>query len=137
MAKKFKLSVITPDRTFFDGETEQLIVRGTEGYFGVMHDYQPSVIPLEIGSLKIKNEDGTMSLAACSSGIFTMKNSNAKVLLDSAEWIDEIDLERALEAKKRAETRLSQTGNKDIDFMRAKAALKRAINRIKLREIQK
>lgn len=133
MAQKFKVSVITPDRVFFDGETELIILTGTAGMFGVMHDFQPSVIPLSVGSLKIKNEDGSYSVAACGTGLFTVKNSEATVLLDSAEWIDEIDLERALEAKKRAETRLN-SDEKDIDYIRAKAALQRAMNRIRLGE---
>lgn len=136
MAQKFKVSVITPDRVFYEGETELIILTGTEGVFGVMHDFQPSIIPLSIGSLKVKNDDGSYSVAACGSGLFTTKNSNTTVLLDSAEWMDEIDLERAIEAKKRAEGRLN-SGEKDIDFVRAKAALQRALNRIKIGERMK
>lgn len=137
MADKFKISVITPDRVFYDGETELIILTGTAGALAVMNDFQPSVIPLKIGSLKIKNEDGSYSVAACSSGLLTMSPANeATVLLDSAEWIDEIDLERAIDAKKRAENRLS-IESPEIDFVRAKAALQRAINRIKLGETRK
>lgn len=137
MADKFKISVITPDRVFFDGETELIILTGTAGALAVMNDFQPAVIPLKIGSIKIKNADGSYSAAACGSGLLTMSPSNeAAVLLDSAEWIDEIDLARAIEAKKRAEDRLS-TESPDIDFIRAKAALQRAINRIKLGETRK
>lgn len=137
MAEKFKVSVITPNRVFFDGETELIILTGTAGAFAVMNDFQPAVIPLKIGSLKIKNADGKFSLAACGSGLLTMSPSNeATVLLDSAEWIDEIDLDRAVEAKKRAEDRL-QIESQEIDYVRAKAALQRAINRIKLGEKKK
>ncbi len=133
MARKFKVSVLAPDRVFFDGETELMILTGTEGMFGVMYDRQPSVVPLAIGSIKLKNDDGTYSVAASGSGLFTMRDSEATVLIDSAEWIDEIDLDRATEAKKRAEERLSKS-NEGIDFIRAEAALRRAINRIKLGE---
>ncbi len=133
MARKFKVSVLAPDRVFFDGETELMILTGTEGMFGVMYDRQPSVVPLAIGSIKLKNDDGTYSVAASGSGLFTMRDSEATVLIDSAEWIDEIDLDRAAEAKKRAEERLSKS-NEGIDFIRAEAALRRAINRIKLGE---
>lgn len=136
MARKLKVSVLTPDRVFYDGETELMILTGTEGMFGVMFDRQPSVVPLAIGSIKFKNDDGTYSVAACSSGLFTMRDSEATVLVDSAEWIDEIDLDRALEAKKRAEERLRQDRD-DIDFVRAEAALRRAINRMKLGERRK
>ncbi|MDO4753908.1 MAG: ATP synthase F1 subunit epsilon [Bacillota bacterium] len=137
MAEKFKVSVITPDRVFYDGETELIILTGTAGAFAVMRDFQPAVIPLKIGSLKIRNEDGSYSAAACGSGLLTMSPSNeATVLLDSAEWIDEIDLERAIESKKRAEQRLN-IESQEVDYVRAKAALQRAINRIKLSEMKK
>ncbi len=137
MAKKFQVSIITPDRTFFDGETDMLVVKGTEGYFGVMDDYQPSVVPLAIGSLKIKNNDGSYSVAASGSGLFTLRKSKVRVLLDSAEWIDEIDLERAKKAKERAEQRLNTPNREDIDYRRAKASLDRAVNRIKHRKGEK
>lgn len=136
MAQKFKISVITPDRVFFSGESELMILTGMEGVFAVMNDFQPSVIPLKVGSLKMKNEDGSYSLAACGAGLLTMGAEEATVLLDSAEWIDEIDLNRAIEAKKRAEDRLSNTSS-DIDPVRAKAALLRAVNRIKLSGMKK
>lgn len=135
MAQKFSVSIITPNRIFFEGETEMIILKGDNGYFAVMYDFEPSVIPLAIGSLKIKGDDGVYSVAACSAGLLTVRESKATILLGSAEWIDEIDLERALEAKKRAEERLIEASTReDIDYIRAKAALERAINRIRLGE---
>lgn len=131
MARKFKIEILSPDRSFYVGETELVVTRGSEGYLGIMYDHEPSVIPLSTGSLRLKNNDGTFSLAACSKGILTIKDTEVTVLVDSVEWVDEIDLDRALRAKERAENRM-EANNADIDFIRAKSALERALNRINL-----
>lgn len=134
MAKKFDIEIVAPDRLFYKGQTEIAIVRTTEGDMGIMHGHQPSVALLDIGSLRIKTGDGAMSVAACSKGMMTVKDSKVVILIESAEWVDEIDLERALQAKRRAQERLEHKGKPDIDFLRAKMALMRAINRINLSE---
>lgn len=132
MSKPFMLDVISPDRAFYSGETEMLIANSVDGYMAVMYDMEPSVVPLKVGSLRIKNPDGSFSWAACSAGLLTVKDTKATLLVDSVEWVDEIDIERAIGAKERAEERLQESTANDIDFMRARAALERAINRIKL-----
>ncbi|MBM7561305.1 F0F1 ATP synthase subunit epsilon [Fusibacter tunisiensis] len=137
MGSKFKLNVVTPDRDFFSGETEMAIVRTTEGDLGILYDHEPLVAPLRIGSMRIKMEDGSFKWAACSSGFITVNDSDVTMLVDSAEWVEEIDMDRALEAKKRAEERIREGDAKEIDIARAQAALERAINRIKMRDVRK
>ncbi len=137
MGNKFKLEVVTPDRLFFSGETDMAIMRTTEGDIGILYDHEPLVAPLRVGSLRIKQDDQTFRLAACSAGFVTVNDTDVTVVIDSAEWVEEIDMDRALEAKRRAETRIYEGEEKVVDVVRAKAALERAINRIKLREIRK
>lgn len=137
MGNKFMLEVVTPDRSFFLGETDMAIMRTSEGDIGILYDHEPLVAPLRIGSLRIKQDDQTYRWAACSAGFVTVNDSVVTMVIDSAEWVDEIDMERALEAKRRAEARIYEGDDKEIDVVRAKAALERAINRIKLREIRK
>lgn len=137
MGNKFKLEVVTPDRLFFSGETDMAIMRTTEGDIGILYDHEPLVAPLRVGSLRVKQDDQTFRLAACSAGFVTVNGTDVTMVIDSAEWVDEIDLDRALEAKRRAEARIYEGEDKIVDVIRAKAALERAINRIKLREIRK
>ena len=137
MGNKFKLEVVTPDRNFFEGETDMVILRTTEGDIGILYDHEPLVAPLRIGSLRVRNDDQTFNWAACSAGFVTVTEEKVTVVVDSAEWVEEIDMERALEAKARAEKRIQEGSDKGVDFIRARAALERAINRIKLRELRK
>lgn len=137
MGNKFKLEVVTPDRSFFSGETDMAIMRTSEGDIGILYDHEPLVAPLRVGSLRIKQDDQTFRLAACSAGFVTVNDSVVTMVVDSAEWVDEIDMDRALEAKRRAEARIYEGEDKEVDVVRARAALERAINRIKLREIRK
>jgi len=137
MGKKFKLDVVTPDRVFFEDETDMVIVKTTEGDIGILYDHEPLVAPLRIGSMRVRLEDQTFKWAACAAGFLTVSEEKVTVVVDSAEWVDEIDMDRAREAKRRDETRIQEGAEKGTDLVRAKAALERAINRIKLRELRK
>jgi F-type H+-transporting ATPase subunit epsilon len=137
MGNKFKLEVVTPDRSFFSDETDMAIMRTTEGDIGILYDHEPLVAPLRVGSLRIRQDDQTFRWAACSAGFVTVYESVVTMVVDSAEWVDEIDMDRALESKRRAEARIYEGNDKVVDIVRARAALERAINRIKLREIRK
>ncbi len=137
MGNKFMLEVVTPDRAFFKGETDMVILRTTEGDIGILYDHEPLVAPLRTGSMRVRLDDQSYRWAACSSGFMTVSEEKTTVIVDSAEWVDEIDIDRAIEAKKRAEERIHEGREKGVDVMRARLALERAINRIKLREVRK
>jgi F-type H+-transporting ATPase subunit epsilon len=137
MGKKFKLDVVTPDRVFFEGETDMVILKTTEGDIGILYDHEPLVAPLKVGSMRVRQDDQSFKWAACSAGFLTVNEEKVTVVIDSAEWVDEIDVDRALEAKKRAETRIQEGPEKGVDILRARLALERAINRIRLYELNK
>ena len=137
MGNKFKLDVVTPDKYFFSGETEMIIARTTEGDIGILYDHEPLVAPLKIGSLRVKQDDQSFRWAAVTSGFITVTEEQVTLVVDSAEWVEDIDVERALEARKRAEERITAGAEKGMDIVRAKIALERAINRIKLSETHK
>ncbi len=128
MEKGFELTIVTPDRNFFHGQVEMLIVRTTEGDMGVLRDHESFVAPLSVGKLKLRNGE-KVSVASCSGGFINIDDNKVIIVTDSAEWAHEIDASRANEAKERAEGRLSQDG-KELDVQRAKAALLRSINRV-------
>jgi len=130
MASKFHLQIITPTRTFLDEEIEMVVLRTVEGDIGIMKNHIPMVTPLSIGKLKI-NKDGSTREAAIAGGFVHVDREKTVIITDSAEWPDEIDVERAKEAKERAEKRLDK-GTQDIDTLRAEIALKKAINRLNI-----
>lgn len=128
---KFALKVMCPDRTFFEGEADMVEMNTTEGYIGVYPGHIPIATVLAPGILVIHN-DGELKRAALHSGFASISPDNIMILAEVAEWPDEIDLNRAEEARVRAERRLSGTES-GIDIKRAEAALKRSLTRISIK----
>jgi F-type H+-transporting ATPase subunit epsilon len=125
---KFTLEIVTPVRLFFNEEVEMVIARGVEGDIGIMKNHEPFITPLQIGQVKIK-QNGQYRLAAVSQGYMQVTKEKVVILSDTAEWPEEIDIERAQRARERAEKRLQQK-SADLDILRAEIALKKAAARI-------
>ncbi len=129
MSKKVKVEIISPNRVFYTGEVNALTIRTTEGDICIMYDHQPLVMPLSSGPLKLKL-DKEVKLAAVFGGFCQVSlDGDVSIVCENAEWLDEIDKDRAIKAKQRAEERLNQKKS-DTDFDRARLALNRAITRI-------
>ncbi len=124
----FKLKIITPEKVFFDGETEQIVVRTTVGDVGILKGHEPYCAALGIGQMRIKI-DGEFRHAATSGGLIKVGKDETVILVQTCEWSDEIDLDRANAAKEAAESRL-QSSKGDAELRMAEAKLKRALNRI-------
>ena len=131
----FHLQIYTPDRLFFDGETENLIVRTTVGDKGILARHEPYVAALPIGKLKIKL-NGEFRTAAVSEGVVKVSKDKTVILVQSCEWADEIDVERANAAKAEAEQRMQSLQKEDKDYLVAEYKLKRAINRIEASKLE-
>lgn len=127
--KPFKLKVITPEKVFFDGETEQIIARTQEGNVGILFGHTPYVSNLISGEVKIKMSDGIFRSAAVSGGVIKVSPESATLLVNAIEWADEIDVERAKRSEENARQRLKEhTSQKEFDL--AEQKLKRALNRL-------
>lgn len=124
----FKLQIMTPEKTVFDGETEQIIVRTTVGDVGILNGHEPYCAAISIGQMRIMI-DGVFRRAATSGGIIKVSKEKTTVLVQTCEWSDEIDVERAEAAKATAEARV-QAAKDDKELLLAEAKLKRALNRI-------
>lgn len=124
----FKLQIITPEKTVFDGETEQVIVRTTVGDVGILKGHEPYCAAIAIGQMRIMI-DGTFRRAATSGGIIKVSKEKTTILVQTCEWSDEIDVERAAAAKAAAESRV-KAAKDDKELLLAEAKLKRALNRI-------
>ena len=132
MAEKLTLEVVSPYGAAFKDEVDEVVAPGTEGEFGVLPGHVPFITTLKIGIL-IYKKDGRPGYIFVNSGYAEVFEDKVLVLADSAEKAEDIDVERAKAALKRAEERLQKQDN--IDFARAQAALERAITRIKTAEL--
>ena len=124
----FKLQIITPEKTVYDGDVEQVIVRTTVGDVGILKGHEPYCAALSVGQMRIMT-NGEFRRAATSGGIIKVSKEFTTILVQTCEWADEIDVERANAAKEAAEERI-KTAKSDNDLLLAEAKLKRALNRI-------
>ena len=106
-AKNFQLEIITPERTFFEGEATFLEIATSEGILGIYAGHVPLTAVLVPGVCRIVNESVERK-AAIHSGFMEILKDRIVVLAEIAEWPDEIDINRAKEAKIRAERRLAE-----------------------------
>jgi len=137
MDKQINLEIVTPDCHLFSGTVDMVIVRTTEGDIGVLFDHEPTVAPLTIGAIRLKTGESER-IASCAGGFVNIEESLVTIITDAAEWAEDIDMARAEAARDRAQERLNERksieDSKDVDYMRAKIALHRAINRIRIVE---
>ncbi len=126
-----RLEIVTPERKVFSEDVEMVITRAAEGDIGILPRHAPFVSPLGITPVRIK-KDGEEKRVAISGGFLEVRPDTVTILAETAELSDEIDVDRALAAKKRAEERLAQAHRDDIDFKRAELALRRAMNRLRV-----
>ncbi|MCK8824579.1 F0F1 ATP synthase subunit epsilon [Fuchsiella alkaliacetigena] len=130
MAKTIQLDIATPERHVYNNEVEMVIVPAIDGDLGVLPNHAPLMTALKVGIIRVK-VDGEEKLLASSGGFMEVKPDQVTILSEATEFPEEIDLERAREAKRRAKRRLEED-SQHINEARAEAALQRAINRIKL-----
>jgi len=131
MAKTFRLKIISPTEVFYDGDVERIVVRGTEGEFAILPDHIPFTTTLALGTFSILFGDGTKKYGTLLGGIATIGSKETIILTDAAEWPEDIDIERAKEAKERA---LQHLKDSKYDAARAEIALQRAVIRIGAKE---
>ena len=130
--KLINLKVITPVEVLFEGEVKSFIVKtkGEVGEFAVLADHMPMTAAVGNGTLVINLPDETVKKTTLFTGYCVVHNNNAVIIVEAGEKPEEIDFERAEEAKKRAEERLR--GGEGIDKNRAEQALYRSIARLEL-----
>jgi len=131
----FHLDIVSPNREFFSGDVEEIILPVSngyvsDGYMGVLAGHEPLVTPIGIGVLRIK-QNGEWRDAAISGGFAEILPNSVTILSDSVEWPEEIDARRAEEALRRAQERLRQRMSRE-EYLRSQAALARALTRLRV-----
>ena len=129
----YLLTIVTPEKIFYEDEITSLIAPGSEGYLGVLTNHAPLITGLAPGKLTVKDENNQEVNFAVSSGFMGVFKNQVTILADSIEFVKDIDIERAKKALEKARQRL-RSKEKEVDIPRAIAAMKRAENRIYLYE---
>lgn len=129
----FHLFVATAEKVVFDNTVISVIVPGSVGYFEVLQNHAPIISSLIVGTMVITDKKFIKSHWAISGGLIEVNKNNATVLADAVELASEIDLKRAQASLLKAQV-LLDSKDPSIDIPRAKRALERAKNRIKISE---
>jgi F-type H+-transporting ATPase subunit epsilon len=132
MAVNFLFEVYTPHRVFFSGSVEAIVLTLADGEAAVFANHSHFTAPVTPCLLKIKSSGGVWKTAFTSEGLLEVTSHKTVLISDAAEWPDEIDFERAKEAKERAEEILKSAMLK-FETETADASLKRANMRITAR----
>ncbi len=135
MAGNLMLEVVTPDKSVVSEEARIVVAPGIFGQFGVLPGHTTFLTTLKIGMIRYKDQSDNERIVFVNGGFAEVMLNTVTVLAESAERRRDIDLERARAAVKRAEERLAQASKlEDLDFKRAQVALQRALARIGIAE---
>ncbi len=126
-----RTTVVDPEKIAWEGTTSQVVLCIPDGLVGILPGHADAVFAIKPCLLRITPEDGKEVKYFLSGGIARVVSGNLTIVADSAETPDQIDKDRALKAKQRAEERLSKA-SREVDYERARLALMRALYRLDL-----
>ena len=130
--KTFKLKIVTPRGIYKETEVEMLNLRTTSGQIGILANHLPLASAIDISEMNYI-KDGQRYKFALAGGFVYVNDDETTIIANAIESPEEIDLRRAQEAKARAEERLHNQSNDDMDILRAEVALRKAITRIRVK----
>ncbi len=125
------VEIVTPTSQIFESEVDYLRAPAMDGLFGVMPGHVPAIIALDTGEVAVE-QAGERKYLATSGGYVEIHSSRVVLIVETAERVEDIDVNRAKSAEKRARERLEHKRDDSIDHTRAQAALQRALNRIRI-----
>jgi len=130
MPETFKLEIVTPDRMLVNEQAEGMQLPGKNGYLGILPGHAPLITELAVGEISYGKAGRSQHLAVAW-GFAEVLPDKVTVLAEIAERAEEIDVNRAREAKDRAQARL-QKMDTETDYQRAELALEKAITRLEV-----
>lgn len=125
--------IVTPSGVYQDLEASMINLVSVSGQLGILPSHMPLVTMLKISEMSILTPDQKKERYAISGGMFYFENDEATICCDAIENVKDIDLDRAVAAKERAEKRIFAK-DPNIDLRRAELALSKALNRIKIKQ---
>jgi F-type H+-transporting ATPase subunit epsilon len=128
---KLQVEVVTGERVVFaESDVDMVVAPGSDGTLGILPSHAPLITTLTSGELRIKKAGSEQSLVVFG-GFMEVTPEKVVVLADSAERAEEIDLGRAEDARRRAETDIANRKG-EVDLVQAEAALRRAAVRLRV-----
>ena len=128
MANTFQLEIITPTQIFSEGQVSYVRAESPDGQFGIMSHHTAATVALGIGEVKVV-KNGKEYFYATTGGFADIQPESVLLLLETAELVSDIDVDRAEAAKKRARDHLN---DKNMDKARSRTAITKAKNRLKV-----
>ena len=125
-----RLEIVTVERQVYSEDVDIVVAPGIDGELGILPRHAPLLTVLRPGEIMVR-QDGEESIIAVSGGFLEVLGDRVIVLADTAERAEEIDIERAEEALKRAEEQVTAAVS-DVDLERALASIRRSQARIKV-----
>ena len=126
----FQLEIGTPDELAFSDQVERVVCRSITGDLAILAGHMNFVTALGMGGAHVVFADGSRKDAACIGGMLSMMDGVCHLLATTWEWQEDIDKNRAREAKARAEEALARSGLSDSEYQMFSAKLKRALVRL-------
>lgn len=126
---RFELAM--PNRLVVSEDVDEVVAPGLQGYFGVLPGHVPFLTSLQSGEVAYRI-GRTEQYLAVSGGFAEVQGDRVTILAERAERPEEIDRERALRARQRAERRLQGKTQEEIDYTRALTAFSRALARLQV-----
>jgi len=116
--------VITPEEVVYDGEADLVIARIADGDLGVLVDHSPLVSTVEVGEVRIRQDD-EQRVYATSDGFFKVSENLVQVLVEEAVSVEDIDVDAAEDRVEAAERDLSEVSEEAEDRDRVIAEIER------------
>lgn len=132
MADKFTLDIVTPARLLLSEEVEEMTGPGAEGEFGILAGHAPYLTLLKAGTMTYKS-GGASRRIVVGRGYAEISHDRTTVLVEQADFEDEIDAGEAREALKKAEERLASLTTEDAGYEAAKEAVELAEARVNIK----
>jgi F-type H+-transporting ATPase subunit epsilon len=132
MPDTFQLEIVTPEKRVVDTSAEEIQIPGKNGYLGVLPGHAPLITELAVGEITFRSGAEEQRLAVAW-GFAEVLPDKVTILAESVERPSEIDVERARNAKARAEQRLA-SGDINVDVERSLNALHKAETRLEVAE---
>ena len=130
MSSEFSFEVVTPERKILSTQAFEAVIPGSEGYFGVLPGHAPLLTRLGIGELSYRDAAGWHYLAAADGAVEVLPD-RVTIIAAICEPAREIDVERARQAKQRAEETMRDAAKlSDHDMLLVEASLKKALMRL-------
>jgi F-type H+-transporting ATPase subunit epsilon len=124
------LQIVTPERQLVRDQVDEVEIPGSEGYFGVLPGHTPMLASLSLGELWYR-KGGEKFYLSIALGFAEVLPDRVTILAQLAERAEDIDVERAEAARRRAEERMSQSKS-DVDYERARTALTKSLMRLQV-----